>query len=270
MLNTLTLRSLFALTSVVGAVGMASCADKNEAEPAGGTIRGELNIAGATNAVTLTATDGKTVAIAPDAATGQFVFDKVAPGAYSLTAVPAGGYYAPNALPISVKAGQAAAAKLVFNRDYSMVGTMSWEQNGVLYTASQFRGSLSSAGLTVTGTTAPLPGGGTREVALMVPVDGVGNVAPFQGVGTYPLGTGRLPRAWGFYYLNGNFDQSATDFSNQQVGQVRVTRFSTKDNVARGTAASGTFEFVAPVALNTTGNSATAMTITNGKFDVTY
>lgn len=249
---------------------MASCTNKNEAEPIGGIVQGELNVAGATSAVTLIGTNGKTASVAPDATTGKFVFDKVVPGTYSLSAVPAGGYHGPSAFPLTVKAGETAAAKLVFNRDYSMVGTMSWEQNGVAYTASQLKGSLSWGGLTITGTTAPLPGGGTREIALMLPMDGINNVAPFQGVGAYPLGTGKLPRAWGFYYLNNNFDQAATDFSNQQLGQVQVTRFSTKPNVARGTTASGTFEFTAPVLLNTTGSSPATISVTNGKFDVTY
>jgi hypothetical protein len=171
-----------------------------------------------------------------------------------------------------VKAGETAPAKLVFNRDYSMVGTMNWEQNGVTYTASQFRGSLSRAGLTITGTTAPLPGGETREITLTLSVNGGrDNVALFQGVGTYPLGTGKIPSAWGFYYLNHSIDQMAvTDYSNRHVGQVQVTRFSTKDDVARGTTASGTFEFTAPLAFNNTGSSPATMSVTNGKFDVTY
>jgi hypothetical protein len=89
MVNLLTCRRFLALTSIVDAVGMVSCANKNEAEPIGGVVQGELNVAGATNAITLTGADGKTASVAPDVATGKFVFDKVSPGTYSLTAVPA-------------------------------------------------------------------------------------------------------------------------------------------------------------------------------------
>ena len=263
-------RGLIALTALVVAVSASSCLDKTEATPTGGTIQGEINIAGATNAVTLSSVDGQTASVVPDAATGKFVFRQVVPGAYTLTALPAGGYHVPSPFSLTVKAGETAAAKLVFNRDHSMVGTMSWEQNGVMYTATHFRGSFSSSSLNVTGTTEPLPEGGTREVTLVIPADGTGNVAPFQGVGTYPLGLAHSPYAWGFYYLDRSFDQYWSDYSNRRVGQIQVARFVGKENVARGTAVAGTFEFVALLALNTTGKSTPTMDVTNGKFDLTY
>jgi hypothetical protein len=269
MLNLLPFRRLMVFTGLVSALGLASCSDKEEAAPTG-TVQGELNVAGATKAVTLTAADGKKVSVAPDPATGKFVFDKVVPGTYSLTALPADGYVSSEALPLTVKAGETAAAKLIFNRNYSMGGTMSWEQNGVRYTASHLSGLLSTASLTVVGTTEPLPGGGTLEVSLSLSTDGSDNVAPFQGTGTYPLGTGKIPYAYGFYYLGGNFDQYVTNYSNRQVGQVQVTRFAANEYIARGSVATGTFEFVAPLALNTTGKATAAMAITNGKFDVAY
>ena len=164
MISLLNFRSLIVLTGLLSVLGIASCSEKNKAAPTGGTVQGELNVAAATNAVTLTAADGKTVSVAPDATTGKFVFNEVVPGTYSVTAVPVGGYHNPSAFPLTVKAGETAPAKLVFNRDYSMVGTMSWEQNGVLYTATHFSGSLSEAGLNVTGTTGPLPGGEPKKL----------------------------------------------------------------------------------------------------------
>jgi len=158
---------------------MAACSDKKEVTPTSGAVQVELNIAGATNAVTLTSAGGQAVSAPPDAATGKFVFTQVVPGTYSLTAVPADGFRSPSEVPLTVKAGETATARLVFNRDFSIGGTMSWEQNGVLYTASHLSGSLSSTRLWLIGTTGILPGGGTKEVRLVLPENYVGNVAPF-------------------------------------------------------------------------------------------
>ena len=231
-----------------------------------GGIQGTVSPVGAATAVTATVQGGQPVTAVPDARTGAFSFANLPAGTYQLGAVPTTGFYPPTEAAVTVQHGATAKADLQLIRDGRIRGTITWEQNGTLYSAATFHGDIKKDFFSLEGDTPFDVAGRNQGVNFVLPFAGGGNPTPFVGVGTYPIGTAQYPWAGcQFFTPNGNFDQYTTAYAGRQVGKVVVTRF----DLAAG-AAAGTFSFVTFLQTSTTGNATPDQTITNGHFDITF
>ncbi|SFQ71720.1 carboxypeptidase-like regulatory domain-containing protein [Hymenobacter arizonensis] len=238
------------------------------AAPLTGAIEGTVLPVGAARVVTATAKDGQPITAVPDARTGAFAFADLPAGAYQLGAVPATGYSSPTEVPATVQRGATTKAALQLNRDGRIRGTMTWERNGIAYSAVTFYGEIKQNFFSLEGGTARDASGKNEGTIFVLPfaLNNGANPTPFAGVGTYPIGATEYPWAgYLFYFPDGSLDQYATSYAGRQVGQVIVTRFDPQAGVA-----SGTFSYVVTLRLNNSGTTTTNLTITNGRFDITF
>jgi len=267
-MSTIFQRLLFYFVIGFVVLNLSSCSKESEEHL--GAIEGQVQPTNATQTVTITPAKGSVITLVPDATSGQFNFPSLAPGVYSLCAVPATGYNVPDTIKVTVTAGSTVSATLNFRRDGRIRGTMSWEQDGKVYQAGdRFYGQIQSSFFSLEGNTI-IESGYSHSLALVLPQLVRGQATAFKGVGVYPLGVEEFPFAKYTYNIHNAgyitaFDQYVTLQYNPPVGEVRITRFDLTARVA-----SGTFEFTAWPDLANTGMVKPMTRITNGKFDITF
>ncbi|GAB2952730.1 hypothetical protein GCM10027048_17420 [Hymenobacter coalescens] len=244
-------------TALLGSA--TACTDTDKKPEPVGALEGSISPATAAGSITATGPDGRTFALTADA-TGAYQLGGLSAGTYTLTWMATTGFYRPDPVPVSVRAGQTTKVPpVVFNRDGLIRGTMTWTENGQQFTANRFWGQITNDFFSLEGGYADA--GGLHSVAMVISFAGRLTNHPFQGAGLYPLGVAEYP--FGKVLFNDATTQVVhyTTYANRNVGNVTITSF---DAAARR--ASGTFAFEADPWYNSTS----IRSVTNGRFDITY
>lgn len=248
------LLSLAALLFLATAISCSKKTDDPIAPPTTGSLSGTISPAGAVSRVTATNAGGLAFLATPNATTGAFSIDKLAPGVYTLSFTPASGYAAPADRSITIAAGQqAAAGTVVADSDGSIrSGTMSWTVNGVTYTTTNITGGfaiLGGAGQSLHYTATAV--NGTDTAVLEITLGGYG-----LGVGTYTLGG--LYQGTSYRLLRGGNVVEEYTYGGA-TGSFTTTAYSASTGVAMGT-----FGYTID------GPNSTRVVISNGSFTLHF
>ena len=254
------------------ALPLTSCQEKEVVAPrplpvTTGTLEGRLQPIGAADSILLFASGGRRWSVAPDARTGLFRFSQLLPGEYTLSAVARADYEVTSAQvqALQVKVGDTTRTTLTLPQAVRIRGTISWELNGVPYSAPATYAEISAGKFILEGHTPPDANQENHSVSLVISAAGPANAQPFSGAGTYGLGQSVYPFARYSFTRGAAFDEYTSMYSFQPVGAITVSQF---DMVSR--TAAGRFEFVAARSLNGTGTTVRSYSITNGQFAITF
>lgn len=243
-------------------VGSSACQKEADEVAAAGSITATILPAGYVTQVTATDATGRVYPSVPDAATGVCQLPHLPAGPYTVAVATKLAYQPPAPQQVQVKAGlNTALSYSTLTRDTKLRGTLSWEENGTRYTATNLYGEINGNLVSVDGYV--LSNGVGREVAFVLPTYGQASTL-FTGVGTYLLGQQEYP--FGKYTSSSSAGPSLwyTPRQGTGAGKVEVTQYNpTAFTIA------GTFDFTAEPFSNPTGAPG-SVTITNGRFDLTY
>lgn len=211
-----------------------------------GAIAGKVLPVGAVSNVTASDGGGRSYSAAPSDSSGAFLLNNVAPGTYTVSFTPTGGFVAPANRTATVAAGNVANVGTVSPGNTGGGGSgITYRLNGgATITATSASGILQANTLILLGLTAE----GTMLTL---------NLVGLSGPGSYALTSGG---SFASYRNAGNLFWSTSAGGS---GTVLVSDFD-----ATNRKISGVFTFTAN---RTSGSSPDPITVTNGTFtDITY